>query len=130
MVKSRRALALALCGAAALSVVGCGDEGSTAPGATMIVHSGNAQSGLPSSVLGEPFVVVVARSSPDVDGHIVDWTIEQGDGTLSRRTSVSDLQGFASTRLTLGPTPGTHRVSATLRGSSQMVTFTATGRVP
>jgi hypothetical protein len=56
----------------------------------------------------------------------VTWVMGNGGGSLTPQTSLTDAQGLASTRWTLGVTPGTNNATAVVSGVG-MVGFTATG---
>ena len=54
------------------------------------------------------------------------FAVTAGGGTLSASTATTDVNGQATTTLTLGSEPGTNTVSATVKGL-ESVTFTAVG---
>jgi hypothetical protein len=93
------------------------------------VSSGDAQEDAPGSELA-PFVVRVADQFGNaVAGVTVTWEVEDGDGTLSAATSVTDAAGLAAVTYTLGPDPGSHSIRAQLPGGASVV-FTATAATP
>ena len=56
-------------------------------------------------------------------GVFVTFTVISGGGTLSATSVMTDANGRAESRLTLGPETGTNRVSASVEGISESVTF-------
>lgn len=99
------------------------------PGSIMIV-SGNNQSGLPGQQLPQPLVVEVKDTEMKVLPNIsVKFEITQGSGASLGTTQpvLTNSEGRASTTLTLGSTTGTYRVKASCPGYSVApVTFQAT----
>jgi outer membrane autotransporter protein len=96
--------------------------------------SGNNQSGAVGTTL-QPFVVQIGSgatnggntqsSSPSAFGNIaVTWSVLQGGGTLASTQTLTDATGRTSNTLTLGSSPGTNVVQATVAGAGS-VTFTA-----
>lgn len=89
--------------------------------------SGDGQSGPVGEPLVEDFVVRIAQpANKSLGGVTVQWQVLDGGGSLSASSSTTDANGFASVRLTLGPSPGLNRVSAGLQGGGS-VSFSATG---
>ena len=87
---------------------------------------GRAQQGPAGTALTEPFTVLVLDQHGDpLAGATVTFTVTAGGGTLSATTATTDADGRAATTLTLGRTPGTTTVRATVAGLNP-VTFTAT----
>jgi N,N-dimethylformamidase beta subunit-like, C-terminal/Domain of unknown function (DUF4082)/Bacterial Ig-like domain (group 1)/Bacterial Ig domain len=88
--------------------------------------SGDSQIGSPGTQLPKPLLVVVrdATASP-VSGTTVTFGVTAGGGSLSTTSAVSDVNGQASTLLTLGAAAGTNTVQASAAGFGS-VTFTAT----
>ena len=85
------------------------------------------QEGPAGTQLAEPFVVEIRdQDGFPLAGATVTYAITAGDGTLSVESATTDANGRASTTLTLGRTPGTNIVRATVAGL-EPVTFTATG---
>jgi outer membrane autotransporter protein len=56
---------------------------------------------------------------------VVTWTVISGTGTVSPASTVTDASGTAGTTLTLGATPGTVQVLASIQGDGTQ-TFTVT----
>jgi hypothetical protein len=89
--------------------------------------SGDGQSALVGTVLPQPLVVRAhdAAGNP-VAGLAVAWVIGQGGGSLAPTTSTTDADGRASTRWTVGTTPGVNTATAVISGVGT-VAFNATG---
>ena len=106
--------------------------------------SGDGQEGPASTQLAEPFVVLALNEDGTaVAGAVVTFSVTAGGGTLSSTTAttdanpctielstssttvITDANGRAATRLTLGSDPGTNTVEATVEGL-EPETFTAT----
>ena len=105
----------------------------TGPAATISLTSGNNQSAQISTALGSPFVVTVTDAGGNpVTGTSVTFAIASTPGgaagqSLSTGLTTTDVNGHASSTLTLGNKAGAYTVTATsgsLAGSP--VTFTAT----
>jgi uncharacterized protein (TIGR03437 family) len=98
-----------------------------APAGFTIV-SGTGQTGVISSVLARPFVVKLADSFGNgIQGQVVNFAVTGGGGTLSRTSVTTDVNGLASSTLTLGPATGINTVTArTSALGSVTLTFTAT----
>ena len=97
---------------------------------TLTKMSGDAQTGLPSTALANPFVVEIkdgATTSKTFEGVPVTFSITGGGGTLSATSVATDATGRAQTTLTLGTTSGTNTVTASVThaGRTLSVTFTA-----
>lgn len=100
----------------------------TAGAATVLERvSGDGQSALVGTALAEPLVVRAhdAAGNPVV-GLAVAWVIGQGGGSVAPMTSITDADGRASTRWTLGGTPGPNTATAVISGVGT-VSFGATG---
>ena len=85
--------------------------------------AGNGVSGNPGDVI--PLTVTITGPSPDLSGVGVTWTVISGTATVSPAFSVTDVAGNASTNLTLGLTPGTVTVQASIQGDGTVL-FTNT----
>lgn len=97
-----------------------------APATAISKVSGDRQIGLPGQALSLPMVVAVTNSANvPVPGVTVSFTVGSG-GSLSATSVMTDLQGVASTNLTLGGTLGPNTVTATVAVCCQVV-FSATG---
>ncbi len=92
--------------------------------ATVTRVNGQGQQGAPGTVLPTPLTVNVRNAAGQaVQGATASFVVIEGDATVSPATAGTDNQGNASTRVTLGPTPGVVRVRATV-GSVAPVIFT------
>ena len=99
------------------------------PATSIVLGSGDSQSGAVGTTLSSPFVVIVedAGANP-VSGVSVTFAITSGNGSLSVTIATTGTDGKASTVLTLGLTAGANTVTATSTGlSGSPVTFSATG---
>jgi len=90
--------------------------------------SGDGQEGVTGTALPAPFVARITDPNGYLKaGILVQFAVEGGDGSLSAASGVSTSSGEVSTTLTLGGTAGLNTVSATIDGSVETVTFSATG---
>jgi adhesin/invasin len=107
--------------------------GAVGPAANLALVSGNAQSGTVNTLLPQALTVRVTDAAGNaVQGTTVLWTVAAGGGTLSAASAVSDAQGLASVRYTLGNTVATNTVQASsgnLNGSPVSFTSSATAAV-
>ena len=90
--------------------------------------SGDGQEGTAGLALAAPFVVSVLDEDDEaVAGVVVTFAVTAGEGILSATTATTDVNGQATTTLTLilGSDTETNTVSATIEGL-EPVTFTAT----
>ena len=106
-----------------------------------LAKSGDDQAGPASTQLAEPFVVLASdEDGAAMAGVIVTFTVTAGGGMLSATTdtnpcifkaakssitAITDANGQAATRLTLGSNPGTNTVAVSVEGL-ESETFTAT----
>jgi hypothetical protein len=91
------------------------------------IVSGNNQEAAAGSQVPQDLVVrVLDQDGNPIVNRAVSWVIGQGGGTPNPETSQTDGEGKASTRWTLGPTPGTNTLNAVVSGLGS-VTFTANG---
>src|SRR5690606_15293851 len=95
------------------------------------IQSGDAQTGLVSTPLAEDLVVRLSQpnANKSFGGIEIQWQVIEGDGSIASATSLTDAQGLARNRLTLGPNAGTNRVTASI-ASGDSVTFIAIGELP
>lgn len=103
------------------------------PGDSLTILNGNGQSGDVSSTLPVGLRVRVAdRYGNPVGGASVSYAVEQGGGTLSASTALTDGAGVAESMWTLGADAGPQLASATLARSAGAVVrqFTATALAP
>ncbi len=95
---------------------------------TIIVSTGNAQSGTAGSTLGSAFTAIVKDINSTVLSAVtVDWVVTVGGGSVSTASNSTNGSGLSSSTLTLGTLVGTNTVSATVQGTAISTTFTATG---
>ncbi len=96
--------------------------------AVLVKFSEDSQSGTPGSLL-EPFIVVVKdQNDIPIEGISVTFRLIRGDdGKLSDSTP-TDSNGQASTTFTLGQTPGTSLIKASVEGVKPVI-FIATATV-
>ncbi|HEY8468050.1 MAG TPA: Ig-like domain-containing protein [Longimicrobiales bacterium] len=105
---------------------------SAAPGppAAASPAGGDGQIGPAGWPLEQPLVVKVADAYGNgIAGVGVEWEVTGGGGSVDPATSTTDANGMASTRLTLGPTPGPNSVTARPAGLPAVV-FGATALDP
>jgi len=107
--------------------LGCGDSsGTSAVPSALVRVAGDGQLALTGTTLPTPLQVRVNGSnSRPYAGATVTWTVLSGGATLGTPSAVSDAQGFASTTVTLGATPGALGVQAAVTGVTPL-TFAAT----
>jgi len=75
--------------------------------------SGDAQTGAFGKDLGQPFAVTVKDNGGNVvANHKVSWVITVGDGKLSNYVSTTDINGKATTTMTLGIAQAVNKVEA------------------
>ena len=93
----------------------------------LTIVSGEEQQGTVGTALSNPFVVVLLDHNGDPLPEIpVEFAVTEGQGALSVQSTTTDAGGQASAVLTLGPSPGSNAVEATVAGLDP-VTFTAIG---
>ena len=98
---------------------------------TLVKVSGDGQTGLPGSQLPDPFVVRVLDQNGDpFEGVPVTFSVIEGGGSLNIENTTTEADGFAGAALTLGPSPGTNRVSVTAAEIATPVIFDAIGASP
>ncbi|MDQ6830888.1 MAG: Ig-like domain-containing protein [Gemmatimonadota bacterium] len=97
------------------------------PPASITKVDGDAQSGTVGAALGTAFFVKVgdAKGNP-VSGVAVTWNTTAGGGSLGGVTAITDIDGHATARLTLGFLAGANTATATAVGVTPVATFTAT----
>ena len=92
---------------------------------------GDNQSALPGTVLANPLVVEVRDQNLSVlEGIAVTFNVTAGDGTLSVNRILTDENGRAETRFTLGENIGTTRIEVSADGIEKRVTFNAVAVAP
>ena len=107
----------------------CGGDSSGPPVVTpnaLVRVSGDSQGALTGTPLPTPLRVRVNGSnSQPYAGATVTWTVLNGTATLGTPSVTSDSQGYASTTVTLGATPGALSIQASVTGVTP-ATFGAT----
>jgi hypothetical protein len=98
---------------------------------SLVVNSGNNQSGTAGTSLASPLVVKVTDNVGNpVAGITVTWAVTTGGtgAAISPNTSVTSGSGLAQATATVGSTPGANTFRATVSGlSGSPVSFSATG---
>jgi hypothetical protein len=113
-----------------LAAIACGGGDLTLPQqpgspADLLRISGDNQSARVGNEVPVPLVVrLVDEQGNAVRAAAVSWVVGDGGGSVSPVTIQTDTAGLASTRLTLGPSPGVNTVNAVVSGVD-IVTFTA-----
>lgn len=105
----------------------CSETMSPDPPAKISIVSGDNQYSLHGTELPEPLTVQVLTEHGAVpENAVLVFTVTAGDGMLSQTSVAASSRGQASTRLTLGMTPGTQQVTAAVADQPSLnVTFTA-----
>jgi len=106
----------------------CKDSGAPAVTASNLSRvSGDSQATLTGDSLNAPLMVAVTGSQGQpIRGATVTWAVTAGAATLGSPTAASDSQGYASTTVTLGATPGAISIQASVGNGIPPVTFGAT----
>ena len=92
---------------------------------TLETVSGEAQQGVPSALLQDPFVVEVRDEHGDVfEGVPVRFGVPSGGGMLSVSDTTTDADGRAQSVLTFGERDGTITVTVSAAEIAKRVTFT------
>jgi plastocyanin len=110
----------------------CGDSGDDGGGpnnpvTALFKASGDNQNGAVNTALTNDFCVRVTEDGANAEGVTVTWSTPSG-GSMSQPTSLSNGDGIACARLTLGITAGAQTAIATVSGANgSPVTFNATG---
>ncbi len=96
----------------------------------LVVVQGNRQTAAAGTLLPTPVVVRVrADDGSPVEGVPVGFAVQLGNGTVEPATALSDANGEARTRWTLGANQHAHELLTSVPGVDP-VTITATGVVP
>ena len=93
--------------------------------------SGDGQTGAAGTPLAQDFVVELVLPSgraKALSGVNVHWQVLDGGGSLDAASTLTDADGRAHVRLTLGPAAGLNRVSASLSGGDPVL-FGATAEL-
>jgi hypothetical protein len=114
----------------ALAAACGGGGGDPNPDRTVIARAGapngNGQNGTVAQPLADSFRVVVTEGGSPRSGATVAWSTPVTGAVMSPGTSVTDANGLAASRMTLGQLAGAQTARASLSTSS-FVTFTAAG---
>ena len=101
------------------------------PPTTLVKVSGDNQRGYTGAALAHPFVVEVRDANSNLlEGVTVTFTVRRGGGSLNPETTQTNSRGRASSRLTLGNSPGTNTVRVSAEGLSQTRVFRAEATLP
>ena len=125
-------LPVALAGLLALGSLACEDllqepDTGIATPLSLEVVTGDDQVAEPGTTLPEPLrVQLVDVQRHSVSRLWVEWTVMQGGGRVSARSTFTDAEGFTETRWTLGPGSGRQVVHA--RVGDVTATFEANHR--
>jgi hypothetical protein len=120
-----------LTGLAAVAL-GCGGSDLTLPSGSepsaLAVVAGNNQTAPGGQMVPEPLVVQATDPAKRPVGQVrVAFVVTAGGGATSPDTAITDADGRASSRWTLGMTPGVQGVEARIVGSNPVsATFTGT----
>jgi len=99
---------------------------SPTPNNTLVIVSGNGQSGVIGSPANSPMVVVLRDGFGNaISGQTIDWTVISGPASLSALTSTSDAGGQASNSFTFGTSNGPAVIRASAFGGTATIDFTA-----
>jgi hypothetical protein len=97
---------------------------------SLIVVQGNRQVAAAGTALPIPIVVrVLADDGTPVEGAPVGFAVHLGNGTVEPATALSDANGEAKTRWTLGANQNAHELLSSVPGV-EPTTILATGIVP
>jgi Big-like domain-containing protein len=119
---TQRRLAFLLAIGLATGAYGCGGDGLVLPenrqAAKIAAFSGNGQSGPAGSALAQPLVVLVTDElDQPVEGQSVVFEIQSGAGTVSPDTTLTGVDGHASTSWSLGTSAGAQQLQARAFGN-------------
>ncbi|MGI8498093.1 MAG: hypothetical protein ACR2OG_10995 [Gemmatimonadaceae bacterium] len=107
-----------------------GNGGNQNTAASLVIVSGNNQTGSVGAALTDSIVVrVLNLANQPVAGATVTFTVLSGGGNVSPVSVSTDSSGVARARFALGNTPGTNTVQVSVSGTSiPSVIFSATGQ--
>ena len=94
------------------------------------IAGGGIQTDTARAKLGTLSVKVTDTFNNPVGGAAVTWTRSTGTGSLASVAGTTDADGIATNSYTLGTTPGTESVSATVAGLTATFAFTTTVGAP
>jgi len=99
------------------------------PAALTIVSGANQTAAVGSALADALVVKVTDQYGNPVSGITVNFSVTAGAASLSSATATAASDGKAQVNVTLGTTPGTVTISASVSGVSPAQTFTATATV-
>lgn len=126
-------LAAVACGA----MLACGGDGGGGGGGAGLViartatASGNGQSAQTSAALAQPLRVLVTDDGAPAAAQTVQWATGNPGGSLAPVSSVTGVDGIATTSWTMGSVAGPQAATASLAGATgSPVGFSATATAP
>jgi plastocyanin len=126
----RRGVGLLFLGSSVWLGAACGGDDQGPSESSLVVEkpatkSGDGQTGLVSTALGNPLRILITREGEPVEGVGVSWSAAQG-GSISDEQE-SDELGIATAFWTLGPEEGNQVATATVEGATNSpLSYTAT----
>lgn len=91
------------------------------------IVSGNGQVGLVGQTLSAPLTVKVTSSTgAPLAGVTVTFTVTSGAASVAPGTATTDVNGQAKTTVTLGSSPGSVQINATVNGTTLVASFVIT----
>lgn len=98
------------------------------PVSSLVINSGNEQSGLPGATLPQPLVVQLTQQGEPVVGALIQFSVERGGGRFAESASQvevqTDSEGKAQAEVNLGEA-GPNEVKALFVAGGDEVTFIA-----
>ncbi len=108
----------------------CSSAVSVSPNVATTIASttGNSQTGTVGQTLPTKLTVTVTDAYTNtVSGTTVAWAVSSGDGDLDINTNPTNSVGISNASYKLGPTSGTHTITASVSGlTGSPITFTET----
>ncbi|MGH8052213.1 MAG: beta strand repeat-containing protein, partial [Arenimonas sp.] len=99
---------------------------SPTPNNTLVIVSGDGQSGVIGSPANSPLVVVLRDGFGNaISGQTVNWSVISGPATLTNASSVSDAGGQASNTFSFGSGSGASVIRASAFGGALNIDFAA-----
>ncbi len=94
------------------------------PPAQLTAIAGNAQTGKTVGTASDTMIARLTDAAGNViAGATIDWLLTSGTGTVTSAQTTTAANGTAGNRLTLGTTPGTRIVRATVQGTALQQLF-------
>jgi len=112
--------------AAAAACGGGSAEPSIGSASAVDIISGNGQVQLIGSALPTPLTVRVTAGGQPKSGVTVVFAVASGSATVAPSSAITDANGQASTRVTLGSSPGDVSITASVNGTDLKVSFVET----